>query len=98
MRVDPIFQRTFSELYGKAAWGVKPGFGSFITLEFGRPHLEIREPISPKSAVSKKLRDVLARRQIVVRGDWHLWIYCCKWQVFSGGRRIGFSESRDIQR
>jgi len=36
---------------------------------------------------------VAARRLITVRGDWHLWIYCCDWAVFKGARLIGDSES-----
>ena len=36
----------------------------------------------------------MARRQVFVHGQWHLWIYCCNWQVSSKGKRIGDSSSR----
>lgn len=28
-----------------------------------------------------------------VRGDWHLWVYCCDWAVFNGSKLIGDSAS-----
>jgi hypothetical protein len=35
----------------------------------------------------------LARRRVFIHGDWHLWIYCCDWEVFSAGQLIGRSTS-----
>jgi hypothetical protein len=29
-----------------------------------------------------------------VHGEWHLWIYCCDWEVFSGKTRIGDSAAK----
>ena len=74
-------------------WGVKRGYGSFLTLEFGRPQLSIREPYHTDSK-SRFLRKWAARRFIKVRGDWHLWIYCCDWGVFDGSCLVGDSSSR----
>lgn len=93
MRIDPIFDRAFSEIYGKPAWRVSPGWGSFITFEFGDPHLETREPITTKQDVDEKVKESLARRNVFIHGDWHLWINCCDWEVTSGGTLIGKSTS-----
>jgi hypothetical protein len=79
-------------LLGLPCWGVKRGFGTFMTLEFGDPQLHILEPITATSA-SATVRRRLARRRVVVHGAWHLWIYCCDWRVGSGGRRVGDSSS-----
>ena len=69
-------------------WRVSPGWGSFLTFEFGEPHLDIREPSVdirepsvPKGNVSEKVRKLLARRHVSIKGDWHLWINCCDWSV-----------------
>src|SRR5262245_11898529 len=91
--------RSFSKLYGKPCWGVKRGYASFLTLEFGRPHLVIREPRRITDDVSPRVRNLFARRLVVVRGDWHLWIYSCDWVVRDGSKVIGdSSNARRIDR
>jgi hypothetical protein len=37
------FEKVFKGILGKPCWDVKPGHGSFLTMEFGKPHLEVRE-------------------------------------------------------
>lgn len=90
MQIEKILRR----VYGKPCWGVSPGVGSFLTLEFGRPHLEIREPIIAGKSASTKVRELLARRAVHLHGEWHLWIYCCDWELRSGARRIGDSSTK----
>jgi hypothetical protein len=87
-------ERVVRRLYGKPCWGVKPGFGSFLTLEFGKPNLEVREPLVASKAASERVRQALARRRVQVHGEWHLWIYCCHWEVLSGNKRVGDSSSK----
>jgi hypothetical protein len=88
------FDLSFRKLLGKPCWGVTRGWGSFLTLEFGEPHLEIYEPRESTSK-SKKIREAAARRLAYVRGDWHLWIYCCAWTVSDGsGRLVGNSSTK----
>ena len=93
------FDLSFEKLIGQPCWNVKRGHGSFLTLEFGEPHLEIREPITTTST-SQKVHDNLARRQVRVHGSWHLWLYCCQWQVGNAaGKLVGDSSSaRAIER
>jgi hypothetical protein len=76
-------------IYGKPCWGVKNCVGSDITFEFGEPHLEIREPTAANPKSSKRVRDLFARRWVNVRGDWHLWIWMCSWEILQNGKRIG---------
>jgi len=84
-----LIDDVFAPLYGKPCWDVVPGYASFLTLEFGMPHLVIDEPkLLPKSA-SLRRRRAHARRRVTVRGDWHLWIYCCTWRVLIHGELIG---------
>jgi hypothetical protein len=97
--VDPLLHRVFKKLYGRLCWGVTNWYGSGIHLEFGNPHLDIREPRPAGPKVSCRVREALARRLVVIHGDWHLCINVCGWEIFQKGKRIGTSRSRsDFQR
>jgi hypothetical protein len=76
-------------MYGRPCWNVRPGYGSFLTLEFGKPHLEVREPTVATKDCSPRVRKLLARRSIFVHGEWHLRIAYCAWEVLSNGRHVG---------
>ena len=51
-----IINDIFQPLYGKPCWQVKQGYGSFLTFEFGEPHLHIREPRQVSDQVSEKVK------------------------------------------
>jgi hypothetical protein len=70
-------------MLGLPAWGVKQGHGSFLTFEFGEPKLEVSERQSDERGL---------RRSAFVRGQWHLWIYCCHWRVLQDGTQLACSE------
>ncbi len=72
-------------LFGKPCWGVKQGYSTYLTFEFGQPHLEIREPKQPR-AKSARVRRLFARRRVSVYGEWRLWLYICNWALFQGER------------
>jgi hypothetical protein len=99
MPVAPIFERVFKKLYGRPCWGVTNWYGSGIHLEFGEPHLEIREPRKVGPKATRQVRKHFARRQVFVHGEWHLCFDVCDWQIFQRGKRVGTSRSRsDLQR
>jgi hypothetical protein len=87
-------EKVFERILGKPCWDVKPGHGSFLTLEFGSPHLEVREPIAARKGASTKVREHLARRQVDPRGEWHLWIMYCDWEVHCKGKSVGDSSTK----
>jgi hypothetical protein len=91
---DPL-RRAFAPLIGLAAWSVRKGHGSFLTFEFGTPHLVTREPVAAKHDTSERVRKSLARRRVYPAGEWHIWIYCCNWRVWSEGAEMACSESPD---
>lgn len=91
MRIDPVFESVFRRVYGKPCWHVSQGVGTFLTLEFGNPHLHIIEPTVAKGRVSERVRQNLTSRRVFVNGDWHLWIYCCNWEVRLRDKPIGGS-------
>jgi hypothetical protein len=78
---DPISE-IFQPIYGKPCWQVKQGYGSFLTLEFGDPYLDIQEPRQSYERATNKVRKILARRRVFVHGNWHLWIYLSDWRIF----------------
>jgi hypothetical protein len=88
----------FKSVSGKPCWNVRIGHGSFLMLEFGRPHLEIREPIVAAKSSSKGVREHLARRRIFVHGQWHLWLMDCDWVVQKKGKRLGDSRTKTSAR
>lgn len=88
-------ERVWARVYGNPAWSVKKGHGSFLTLEFGTPSLQIREPIKVSPHTSESVRDALTRRRTHVVGEWHLWIYCCNWSILFKGQEAAHSESPD---
>lgn len=91
--VAPV-ERVFAPLRDLPCWNVRRGQGSFLTFEFGAPRLVVREPITTSRDVSPRVRRGLARRHVYTAGEWHLWIYCCLWQVRDQRRLIGDWTSR----
>jgi len=92
--MNALLRRFFEPILGLPCWNVERGWGSFLTFEFGRPHLVVREPSSDLSTISsKKVRELYQRRTVHVRGQWHLWIYCCNWTVYDRTRIVGDSSS-----
>jgi len=68
-------------------WGVRQGYGSFLTFEFGEPRLEVYE----------RHREGRLHRQAFVTGQWHLWIYCCHWRILQDEAQLAWSEDdRDV--
>jgi hypothetical protein len=45
-------------------------------MEFGKPHLLIRDPKVPRYSRSARVKRLLKRRHVYVHGDWHFWIEC----------------------
>lgn len=88
-----IVDDIFNPILGKPAWNVQYGIGSFLTFEFGDPHLVIREPREAKPGASRSVQRHLARRWIRVRGAWHLWIEHGEWRAYNLGKIIGDSNS-----
>jgi hypothetical protein len=82
-----IIDDIFSPIYGKFCWDAEKGYGSFLTFEFGEPHLYVWERHRSKEGMLE------LRRSGAVHGDWHLWIYMCDWKIHSHEKLIADSQS-----
>lgn len=87
--------RVMRDLLGLACWGARCGWGSCLTLDFGEPHLDIRERVAPDSP-SPTGRPVVLQRSVQVRGAWHLWVYACEWRLTIDGRTVRDAQPRKI--
>lgn len=76
----------FSPLNELPCWNATAEYGSWIRLQFGAPHLNIREG-NPASTISS-----MKRRAVFVAGDFELWIEMGAWEMFENGKRVFHSE------
>jgi hypothetical protein len=53
-------------------------------MNFGKPHLEVREPKTSTSD-SAVVRMLFAHRLVTVRGQWWLWMFCSRWTLSIAG-------------
>ncbi|HEX3600408.1 MAG TPA: hypothetical protein VHU84_09720 [Lacipirellulaceae bacterium] len=88
--VCPTFDDLFSPLINLPCWGVQQGYGSFVTMEFGQPHQVVYDVRTPKTGPVGN-----PHRVVAIRGEWHLWIYCCNWRMKYLEETLATSESSD---
>lgn len=74
-----VASKLFLQIMQMKPTRVKLGFGSFITIDFGR---DISEEVKTRQGM-----------QIRYHGEWHLWIYQCVWQIDQSGKVLVHSES-----
>lgn len=92
-------ETSLQPLYGKPCWGVRHDRQLNLSMNFGKPSLDIREPYVTRP-VSEAATRMASRRNVTVRGEWWLWIYCSYWRLTSDDRRLatGSSSARQIER
>lgn len=76
-------KQLFAPFVDQAVWQVRRGHGSFLVMEFGNPHLSVREPVITSLGSPDKVRHNLQRRHIDVVGDWRLWVQYAEWTLTS---------------
>jgi hypothetical protein len=87
----PTLEEIFSPVIGKCAWQIRRGYGSFITMEFGNPHLEVRHPRLVDGL--PRVQKLFQRRIVTVVGDWHLWLQHCNWAIRTSSSSISSEET-----
>lgn len=68
-------------LSGRMAWSARRGYGTFLTMEFGSPHIKTREPINVSPEADPEHSARMARRRVFIEGDWHFWIQHANWTL-----------------
>lgn len=91
--MGPIVE-AFQPMLGLPSWLVQRGHGSFVTLEFGQPQIHVGRYVT-READLPGIPTGVELRPTRVRGEWHLWIYCCLWSLTLKGVELSHSESGD---
>lgn len=86
----PDIAQLVEPVLGRPSWLVKRGYGTFITMEFGDPVLDVSEP-RPTTFEVPGVPVGTMRRRTNLHGDWHLWIYCCAWTLTLGAAKLADS-------
>jgi hypothetical protein len=87
-------EHAFLPMVGQFVWCVRRHDGTFLTMEFGSPHLTVREPIAASSGAPQEVKKQLARRRISIVGDWHLWIMYAEWEIHTASYSM---RSQDVE-
>ena len=87
----PSVKNLVEPLLDIPCWSVKQGYGSFLTFELGKPHQEIHSVVYPKLGSKRNYPS----RLVQVHGEWHLWVYCFDWRIYSKFALLADSESLD---
>jgi hypothetical protein len=90
--MNPVHD-AFTDLLGLRSWSVTQGHGSFLTFEFGDPELRIHEPRMSTHFIGSNEKLEVVTRTAFVCGSWHLWIYCCNWELTFHDRQLVHCES-----
>jgi hypothetical protein len=91
-----VISQTFEPIYDQPCWGLHFSHQLNLLMNFGKPSLRIRDPIRDPGSTSPKserVRRLLARRLVTIRGEWWLWLQCCHWRLSSKGKQIGTSSA-----
>jgi hypothetical protein len=91
--MDPVVE-AFQPVLGLPSWLVQRGYGSFVTLEFGQPQIDVGADVTREGDLPG-IPTGVELRPTHVHGEWHLWIYCCLWSLALTGVELSHSESDD---
>jgi hypothetical protein len=75
-------------LVGQYVWSARRGYGTCLTLQFGEPHRDVREPIQASENASAAVKRTLGRRLVSIKGDISLWIRDSQWSVSTKGAAV----------
>jgi hypothetical protein len=71
MAAVDVLADAFDPVRGLPSWEVRRGHGSFLTLEFGAPSVEVGDVRTLRTPIAGE-RLPVPSRGAYVRGEWHL--------------------------
>ncbi|MCB1839358.1 MAG: hypothetical protein KDI61_03725 [Alphaproteobacteria bacterium] len=94
--IEQQLRNDLQKLSGLCCWDAKNTEFSWLSLNFGSPRLDIREPkdletLKKYSSPRIKLKNSL--RRVRLRGDFWIWVDCCYWEILFRGENISNSSS-----
>ncbi len=95
-RMDDVITTAFSPVIGLPCWGAVRVHGSIVSLEFGIPHLIVREP-RVSTAASVQVRQRAAERLVKPVGEWNLTVFACHWHIVLTGDELANDDSSHEQ-
>ena len=77
----------FDEVKDEYVWNVQNISDSILSLQFGLPHLDVREPrpSSIRPDMSAKVARLYRRRLVTLHGQWNLFVEDGLWRVQADG-------------
>lgn len=84
-----------SHLIGQIAWNIKHSTGSIISVEFGEPRMEIREPITQRAfsgLPTSNSSQALSSRRVILKGEYTLLLWQCAWTLEQNNSEVVNSE------
>jgi hypothetical protein len=88
----PELLRLSPPVLGHPCWGVHFCNQLNLSLNFGKPKLRIREPLATRSKLDS-IRRLAANRNVTLRGQWWLWLFCCWWRLSRDGELLATGSS-----
>lgn len=95
--IEQQLRKDLQKLTGLCCWDAKNTEFSWLSLNFGDPRLDIREPKDSETLAqytSARIKLNKSLRHVWLRGDFWVWIDCCHWDIVFRGKKIAHSESR----
>ena len=75
-----IVESSLQEVFGVICWEPKWDINLNLSINFGQPHLSIREPKEVKSKY-KTIRQTFRLRGVALHGEWLFWVLSGYWKL-----------------
>lgn len=91
-----IIKDIFDPLIGQYLWGARRGHGSFLMMEFGLPHLDIRPPMRMRGDEEDYIRKTLGHRMVLPAGQWKFSISAANWEITADKKQCDHEDRPEI--
>lgn len=85
-------QNIIEPIIGQLVWGVKQGYGSFLSLEFGNPKIDfsgIKKPLDKGRFPFNNFEN----RHVTIKGDHTFFVNMANWKIYANESELAYDES-----